>query len=242
MITNILKHDIEVAKQTAQLIIDTVRRKPDSTLCLAGGNSPLGVYKELVDASLRNEVSYNDCHFVGLDEWVGLGKGDEGSCFETLNEHLFNPLNIQGNQIHFFNGTAPNLLEECKIADVMIDQLGGIDLMLLGTGVNGHLGFNEPSQSKQSNAHIVNLAPITKKVGQKYFSENMELSQGITLGMKQVMDAKKVILIAIGEHKANIVKEIFYSEISMKCPATYLRQHKYSYCFLDKTAASLLNY
>lgn len=229
-----------MSKKSAEYIIDKINEKPNSLLCLAGGDTPLKTYEYLVEAYKNNEVDFTKCKFVGLDEWVGLSKETKGSCIEMLNKHLYSKLDLNDNQICYFNGLADDLENECKRVDKFIFDNDGIDLILLGVGMNGHLGFNEPNISPNLYCNIVNLDNVTTNVGLKYFDEEFELKQGITLGMKHILNSNIKIIIANGEKKADIIKKVIEDEKTREVPASLLVDEKSVSVFLDKGASSKL--
>jgi glucosamine-6-phosphate deaminase len=231
----------EMSSRAASLIADYVKRKPDGLLCFAAGNTPLGAYTLLVEAVRSGKVSFERCRFVSLDEWVGLSGEDEGSCRQTLDDRFFKPLRIDEANIHFFKGKSEDLGAECKSMDAFVSINGNIDLMVLGIGMNGHLGFNEPGASTSLYSHITDLAPVTQQVSVKYFSEKKDLQQGITLGIRHIMEADTVIVLADGAKKADIIKAAFGREVSDLVPASILQRHPNVSLLLDEAAAKHLN-
>ncbi|MDG0790572.1 6-phosphogluconolactonase [Cohnella ginsengisoli] len=177
------------------------------------------------------------CRFVGLDEWAGLGRQDEGSCKRLLYEEMFEPLSIPEDHIFFFDACSEDLAGECQTMNERIQTLGGIDLMLVGAGMNGHIGFNEPGTSFDTYAHVANLDDITQQAGQKYFSKPMKLRTGITLGLKHLTESGTAVLMVSGSHKADIVERIVNEEINEQLPASLVRKHPNGYLLLDSEAA-----
>ncbi|WP_159475849.1 glucosamine-6-phosphate deaminase [Dyadobacter sp. 3J3] len=230
-----------MSKATADLIVDQIHQKPDSLLCFPSGESPTIVLKYLVKYGLEGYVDFSQCRFVGLDEWIGMDEKDEGSCKHYLYSSFFNPLKINPEQITFFDGLAENPDQECKRMDTYIQENGPIDLMLVGLGMNGHIGLNEPGADFHSYAHTTELDPLTVKVAQKYFTKNTPLSGGITLGLQHFSEAKTAVLIVAGDKKADIVLKVLTEEISNKIPGTIIREHRNSFIFLDEEVASKLS-
>src|SRR5690606_8850859 len=170
---------LHAATEIAAQIAD----KPNSVLCLAAGDTPRMVYKLLTDIVRKENIDCSKCTFIGLDEWVGVAPENEGSCHYFLSENLLKPLSVAPGQSCLFNGMAKDLAAECNRVDSFIRDRGGIDLMLVGVGMNGHVGFNEPRVAEDRYAHVVELHEMTRSVGQKYFKEAATLpQQGITLG------------------------------------------------------------
>lgn len=232
-------HDIQ-SKKLAEYIIDFIKNKSDALLCLAGGNTPLKTYEYLVESYNNKEVDFSNCKFVGLDEWVGLSKEVKGSCYEMLYNTLFSKLNLREEQICFFDGITLNLEEECNRVDNFIFKNKGIDIIVLGVGMNGHLGFNEPNIDPNLYCTVVQLDEVTTSVGKKYFNEELTLNKGITLGLKHIFESKNKIIIANGRNKAEIVNRIIRGSKSKKVPASLLVNEVGCSIFLDKEAASKL--
>ena len=224
--------------QAAERIIEMIREKPGAVLCLAAGDTPRLTYDTLAARAASENIDFSQCIFVGLDEWVGIPPENEGSCHYFLQKHLFEPLRISSDQIHLFDALTSDLNDECRKMNQLISTLGGIDLMLVGIGMNGHIGFNEPGASPERYAHVVNLDEATQTVGQKYFRQPTVLQQGITLGLKHLLEARKVILIANGAKKAGVIKQTIEGPITPELPATILRMHPNSEVMLDEEAAS----
>ncbi len=162
------------------------------------------------------------------------------NCFSFLKKHLFDHIDYSKENLCFFDGEASDLMKECFKTDNFLKENGPIDMMLLGAGMNGHLGLNEPGTSFDLYSHVVYLDETTKIVGQKYFSENVNLTAGISLGVKYIMEAKTVILQLNGIRKADVVKRLIESELSPSFPASVLKSHTNSFLLLDKEAASRL--
>ena len=228
------------SKQAADDVIQLMQSIKDPLICTASGHSPAGLYKEFADRVNQKHLDISDWYFVGLDEWVGLNGGNDGSCRHHLDHDLFRPLAVDNNKICFFDGRAENLQIECERTDEFIRQHGGIDVAILGLGMNGHVGMNEPGTSPALHSHVTDLDPITQKVGQKYFKKQQQLTQGITLGLATLMETRHVFLLVSGHKKAEIVKRILEEEISEQLPATLLRRHNGLRIYLDKEAAHLV--
>jgi len=224
----------------AEAVMQEIQIKNDALLCTASGDSPAGLYKKLVDNLKKNNTDVSKLYFVGLDEWMGMNGNDEGSCRFHLNNQLFNPLNISENNIVFFDGRAKSVNMECGRIDNFIKNKNGIDVAIVGLGMNGHVGMNEPGTPALLHSHVAKIDPVTQQVGQKYFKEKKEISSGLTLGIANLLEAKNVMLIVSGRKKAEIVKQVFEEKISEKLPAGFLRNHPSFSVYLDTEAASLL--
>lgn len=241
MKVTICKNYDELSRTTADYIATYVNNKPDSLLCFPSGESPSGTLDYLVQYAQQGKVNFSECRFVGLDEWVGVHEKNEGSCKYYIYSRLFTPLKIKEENIIFFNALARNLDHECKLVDNWISTNGPIDIMLVGIGLNGHIGLNEPGVSLDSYSHHIELDPVTITVAKKYFKQETILTSGITLGLKHLMESKVAILIASGIKKAEIIQKALHEEVSNKIPATIIQKHLNSLVFIDKDAASNLN-
>ena len=227
--------------RTAREVTDLVKSNPEALLCIAAGHTP-ELTCELITQIVRKEnIDFGRCFFVSLDEWVGISPDNEGSCQYFLRNFLFIPLNINNKNVHVFNALAKDMQKECEDMDNFISQHGGIDLIVVGVGRNGHIGFNEPGASFEQYSHVIELHETTQTVGQKYFREETTLNQGITLGLKHLLEARKAILIANGERKAAVMKEVIEGEISPEMPGSVIRKHRNAEIIMDKEAASLLS-
>jgi glucosamine-6-phosphate isomerase len=230
-----------LSRQVALEVLATVQSNAAAVLCLATGDTPRLAYQLLAEMSIRAGVSFSQCTFIGLDEWVGIPPEMEGSCRFFLQQHLFIPLGIPELQVHLFNGMSANLADECTRVGAAIKRAGGIDLMLVGVGMNGHIGFNEPGVPADLDAHVITLDETTRSVGQKYFRTAASIGQGITLGLRQVLQSRRLILMANGTKKAEIVRKALEEEVSINIPATLMRTHPNAVAMIDRQAAGLLN-
>lgn len=231
----------ELSKATADLIVDQVNNKPNSLLCFPSGESPTGTIRYLIQYAQEGKVNFSQCNFVGLDEWIGMDERNEGSCKHYLYSKLFIPLNVKEEKIFVFNATASDLDKECERMNSLIQKYGPLDIMLVGIGLNGHIGLNEPGSSFDSFAHQSVLDPVTETTAQKYFNQETKLRGGITLGLQHLKEAKKAVLIASGIKKAAIMKKSLEGEVSNKVPASIFQKLTNGYVFLDKEAASELS-
>ncbi len=225
----------------AEEILTCVKTKPAAVLCLATGDSPLRTYQILVEQVKKNRNDFSKVHFVALDEWVSIPPENSGSCSFFLTKNVFEPLMIDSDHIHLFDALSLDINSECMKMNKVIDDLGGIDLMIVGIGMNGHVGFNEPGVSSTLRAHVIQLDEVTQHVGQKYFNQPVKLKEGITLGLQTTLEAKSVILLANGAKKSDIIKKALQEDITEQCPASILRKHPNGYAFLDMEAAFKLS-
>jgi glucosamine-6-phosphate isomerase len=238
MINKIIYRDYdELSVNTAGRIAQLIAAKPDALLCFPAGETSLGTFKELVRLHVSGEADFSKCKIIGLDEWVQLGQMKSENCYHFLKKYLFDPIGIHRKNMCFFDGESSDLQNECILSDQFIKTNGGIDMMLLGLGMNGHIGLNEPGTDFDAYSHIIELDELTRNVAQKYFSLKTSLLQGITLGMKHVMEARTVILQVSGQKKSAIVKRLLETEITNDFPASLVKQHPNAYLLLDSDAA-----
>jgi len=231
--------DYEIlSRATADLIKHYISTKPNSLVCLASGHTPRGVFQCLVHDARSRLLDLSHCFFVSLDEWVGIPARMKGSCRDMMDEDFFTPLQIREDQIEFFEGTADDLPGEVARINACIADHGGLDIMLVGIGTNGHIAMNEPGTSFDTLAHIGILADETKEVGQKYFNTTTVLSKGITLGLKHFREARLPILMANGEKKAAVIHKTLSSAPTETLPSSIVHLIDHGFIMLDKAAAN----
>ena len=218
-----------------------LKEKEHPLVCTASGDSPAGMYSQLVQLHRQNEMDAANWYFAGLDEWVGKNGRDEGSCRYYLDQQLYRPLNVPPDRISFFDGRSNNLQDECTQMEVFLQLHQPLEAAVIGLGINGHIGFNEPGVSALLTTHIATLHKTTIETGQKYFKEPQQLTQGITIGLKTLMEARHIFLLVSGEHKAAIVRKALEGPVTQNIPATLLRHHPNLHVYLDREAAQLLS-
>ena len=231
----------EMCRAAADIIVNQVKQKPDSLFCLTSGDTPAGIYKLLVRYANEGKVDFSQCYFVGLDEWVGMDKNDAGSCTNFLYETFFTPARINPAQMMVFDAKAANLDASCAAMDSFIKARGPLAIMLVGVGMNGHIGLNEPGVDFNSYAHHSPLAPITIEVGQKYFKQQTKLTEGITLGLKHLQEANIPMLLASGSKKAPIIAKALQGSVTNEVPASIFQTLESAYVMLDEDAAADLS-
>lgn len=230
----------ELSTKVADDVIQHMNKSAHPLFCPASGDTPTGLYHELVQRQQEGLINTRQWSYVGLDEWSGMNGADEGSCRYYLDKQLFNPLQVNEERICFFNGRSANAINECDRVEQFIRMYNGIDVVVLGLGMNGHVGMNEPGVDPSLFSHVAELDSVTKQVGQKYFSSAQTLTQGSTLGIASIMQARHVILMVNGEKKAAIVQEVIEGEITPLIPASLLRNHASFNIFIDDAGASKL--
>lgn len=226
----------ELSQVAANKIIQVMKEEPRGLYCFAGGDTPVKALNLLVEAHRAGEIDLSKAHYIELDEWVGLDQSNPGSCLAYLQRELFEPAGVSLDQVHYFDALSEELLGECQKADQYIAEAGGITLSLLGVGVNGHLGFNEPGVDFDETAHVVALDESTQTVGQKYFTGEVDRSQGITLGISQLLGSKTVIIEASGSKKQAAISQLLSGEVSNKWPVTSVNHHANCFVVVDQEA------
>ncbi len=216
----------ELSKKAANIIAAQVISKPCSVLGLATGSTPVGTYKKLAEYNKAGDVDFSCVTSVNLDEYQGL-KGDNDQSYRYfMNNNLFKHINIDINKTFVPDGCASDLAEEGKRYDELIKSLGGIDIQLLGIGLDGHIGFNEPDDAFTAETHEVELDPSTIEANARFFASKDDVpTKAITMGMMSIMQAKKILLIANGKNKKDIVEKSFFGPITPQVPASILQLH-----------------
>jgi len=231
----------EMSKLAAVNIKDVIKEKPNAILGLATGSTPMGTYKELIKMNQNNEIDFSEVKTVNLDEYVGLSDKDPQSYRYFMNENLFNHINIKKENTFVPNGLAKDIEAETKNYDRKIDELGGIDVQILGIGSNGHIAFNEPDDVLTSGTHLTNLTESTIEANSRFFNSIEEVPKtALTMGLGQIMKSKRILLLVHGDNKAGAVKEMLSGKITSKNPATMLQMHKDVTIIIDKKVEALI--
>ena len=216
----------ELSNKAADLIAAQILVKPNCVLGLATGSSPVGTYKRLIADNQAGKIDFSTVTSVNLDEYVGLDGSNDQSYRYFMNHNLFDHVNIDKNKTFVPSGKAADLKAEGEAYDAMIKELGGIDLQLLGIGLDGHIGFNEPDAYFTAATHQVTLDESTIKANARFFASEDEVpTTAITMGMLSIMQAKKVLLIANGAAKKAILEKAFFGPIDPQVPASILQLH-----------------
>lgn len=232
----------EMSKVAADLITKEVIAKPNLKLGLATGSTPIGTYEEIVNIYRNNnDLSFKNVIVFNLDEYVGLSPKNEQSYKYFMKEKLFNHIDIKENNCHIPNGLASNLEEEAKNYDDLLESYGYADIQLLGIGDNGHIAFNEPNCYLNCKTNIVNLKEETIIANSRFFNSIDEVpKKAISMGLKGIMSAEKILLLASGKNKATAIKRMLEETISTENPSSILNLHKNVTIIIDKDAASLI--
>ena len=216
----------KMSRQAANIISAQVIIKPNSVLGLATGSTPIGTYRQLIKWYQKGDIDFSKVVSVNLDEYVGLDGSNEQSYRYFMNHQFFDHINIAMENTYVPNGCAADLEQEGKAYDEHIKAIGGIDLQLLGIGLDGHIGFNEPDDYFIKSTHVVTLHDSTVKANSRFFETPDDVpKQAITMGMVSIMQAKKILLIASGKEKRDILEQSFYGPITPKIPASILQLH-----------------
>ena len=227
------------AKKAAECYVELLSKKPNAVIGGATGSTPLGLYAQLAKLCSEGKISFKDAKSFNLDEYVGLDGSHNQSYRYFMNENLFKHIDIKMENTHVPSGIDT---ANCAEYDKEIQAAGGIDMQLLGIGVDGHIGFNEPGTPWDSVTHVVELEQNTREVNSRFFSSIDEVpTHAVTMGIKTVMNARKIILMALGESKADIVKAFIEGPITEKVPASILQLHPNVEIFLDEAAAAKLS-
>ena len=216
----------KLSRDAANIISAQVITKPNCVLGLATGSSPVGTYKQLVEWYNKGDLDFSNVTSVNLDEYVGLDGTNDQSYRYFMNDNLFNHINIDKAKTFVPNGKAEDLNAECEAYDAKIQELGGIDLQLLGIGLDGHIGFNEPDDVFIKDTHVVELHESTIKANSRFFEKESDVpTKAVTMGMGAIMKAKKVLLVANGANKKEILEKAFFGPITPEVPASILQLH-----------------
>lgn len=220
-----VKNYDEMSEEALKIVLDVVKNNPNAVLGLATGSTPLGLYAKMAEDHKNNGTSYANCSAVNLDEYVGLDINSDQSYVYFMRENLFKNIDIKPENTHIENGKAEDKEAECERYNALLDELVQ-DIQVLGIGSNGHIAFNEPGTPFDSVTHIVDLAESTIKDNSRLFNSIDEVPrQAFTMGLTNIMNAKKIIILANGEGKAYAINELVNGEIREEIPASILRNH-----------------
>ncbi|WP_391209751.1 glucosamine-6-phosphate deaminase [Psychrobacillus sp. L4] len=216
----------EMSKVACSIFVKQLQHKSNSVLGFATGGSPVGFYKEIVKSYQAGEISFDHVRSFNLDEYIGIPSNSPASYYSYMVENFFQHVNISKENYHLPDGNAIDLKEECVRYDKSIEESGGIDLQLLGIGVNGHIAFNEPGTSFASLTNIVNLTESTRIENARYFENIADVpTQAITMGIQSIMNTKKIVLTAFGDKKVAAIDQLYSGKITEDYPASQLLMH-----------------
>ena len=227
----------EVDATAAALVAAVVRDKLEQLLVFPTGNTPLGMYNKLAGSVAKKELSFAACQLIELDEYMGITDNDPRNLFQWLKQALLNHIDIPEENCRRFHAAGDDIEAQCRQMDEIIQSHGGIDLLVLGLGPNGHLGFNEPGSPFDAPTRIIDLTPASLQSSANYWGDITQVpKQGLTLGMQVLSQAKKTILLVKGENKAVILKETLQGEITPEIPATLVRTMENVTVIVDREA------
>ena len=231
----------EMSRFAANLIASRVALRPDCVLGLATGSTPIGTYQLLVEQHKKGELDFSRIKTVNLDEYVGLDGNHDQSYRYFMQKNLFDHINIDPANTHVPNGMAQDLAAECTRYDDMIQEMGGIELQILGIGHNGHIGFNEPDDVVPMDTHVVDLKESTIQANSRFFASAADVpKQAVTMGIGTIMSARQIVIMASGEDKADIIKTAFTGPVVPQVPASLLRLRSDLILVGDRAALSKL--
>ena len=232
----------DMSRKAANIISAQVIMKPNCVLGLATGGTPVGTYKQLVEWYNKGDLDFAEVTTVNLDEYRGLPREHPESYWSFMHRNLFDLVNVRPEAINLPDGTNLDAAAECARYDEVIRSVGGIDLQLLGIGHDGHIGFNEPGAAFELGTHCVDLTDETIEANKRFFASKDEVPrQACTMGIKTIMQARKVLMVASGADKAAIVKKAFFGPVTPEVPASILQMHPDFILVLDEAAAAALD-
>jgi glucosamine-6-phosphate deaminase len=235
----IFPNDRAAARALAHRIAGTLSANPGLVLGLPTGRTPVRFYHDLASLAEHGHADFSRATAFNLDEFLGLSPDHPSSYRSFMNAHLFNRVNLPGDRINFLNGSAPDPIEECARYERAIAEAGGIDVQILGVGVNGHIGFNEPARALQPRTHRVTLTPETRRANAALFGGDPTQvpAEALSMGMATILQARSVVLLATGRTKAATVERLVRGPITPELPASFLQLHHDVEILLDEAAA-----
>lgn len=232
----------DLSRKAANIISAQIIMKPNCVLGLATGSSPVGIYRQLVDWYNKGDLDFSQVTTINLDEYKGLAPDNEQSYRYFMNTNLFDHVNINKANTYVPNGLEPDSKKACEEYNKIIASCGGVDLQLLGLGHNGHIGFNEPGIAFEKETHCVDLTPTTVEANKRFFASLEEVpKQAYTMGIKSIMQAKKILVIVSGKDKAEILNQALHGPITPSVPASILQLHNDVIIVADEDALSVLD-
>ena len=229
----------EMSRRAAGIVSAQIIMKPDCVLGLATGSTPVGLYKQLIEWYRNGDLDFSGVRTVNLDEYKGISRENDQSYYYFMHQNLFDHVNIPAGNTHLPDGMEPDSEKECRRYEELIQSMGSVDLQLLGIGHNGHIGFNEPADAFDKLVHCVNLTQSTIEANKRFFASAEEVPrQAYTMGIQTIMRSKKILIIANGEGKADIVRDAFFGPITPMVPASVLQLHNDVTLVADEAALS----
>ena len=231
-----------MSRMAANIISAQIIMKPKCVLGLATGSTPLGIYAQLIDWYKKGDLDFKEVQTINLDEYKGLAPDNDQSYRYFMNKNLFEHINIDMNNTYVPDGLEMDSEKACRDYNAIIRNSGGVDMQLLGLGNNGHIGFNEPGEAFEKETHCVKLTESTVSANSRFF-ENIDdvPKEAYTMGIKAIMQARKIVVVVNGSQKAQIVKEAFFGPVTPKVPASVLQLHNDVTLVGDEEALALLD-
>lgn len=237
----ISENNNDLSRKAANIISAQIITKPDSVLGLATGSSPIGAYQQLVEWYEKGDLDFSEITSVNLDEYVGLSADNPQSYAYFMHHHLFDHVNILPERINIPNGLAQDIASECDCYNQIIQAQNGIDLQLLGIGANGHIGFNEPGEAFEKETHLVHLTEETIQANSRFFDSIDDVPKyALSMGIKSIMQAKHILLVASGKAKAEALKKSLFGPVTPEVPASILQLHNHVTVVADADAYSAI--
>lgn len=232
----------DMSKKAANVVAAQVIMKPNCVLGLATGSTPEGLYKQLIEKYTNGDIDFSEVKSANLDEYKGLSRDNDQSYYYYMNEHLFKHINIKLENTNIPDGMAPDGEIEGLRYDNILKDLGGVDLQILGIGNNGHIGFNEPDTEFAKGTHCVALTESTITANARFFANKEDVPKfAYSMGIKTIMQARKIILVASGKTKADIIYKTIYGPITPQVPASILQLHNDVVIVADEEALSCID-
>lgn len=237
----VVKNYDEMSREAAKYVAETLTSKPDCVLGLATGDTPIGMYAELVKMYNEGKLDFSKARSVNLDEYYPITPDNDQSYRYFMNYHLFDKVNINKANTYVPDGTAKDVEAHCKAYEANIDALGGVDVQVLGIGRNGHIGFNEPDAELVRGTHLTALTKSTIEANSRFFASEADVPKhALTMGIESVFKARKILLLVSGANKAEAVRAMLKGNISTNCPASLLGLHNDVVLICDEAAYSLV--
>lgn len=249
LVTNALKKNIKVmicedydtvSQKAAAILAGVISLRPDCALGLATGSSPVGMYRELVKKYESGELDFSQVRSYNLDEYYPIDPENDQSYHSFMDTHLFRHVNMESANVHMPSGSARDIQAACEAYEVMLAEAGGIDIQVLGIGQNGHIGFNEPAEAFDGRTHLVDLQESTIKANSRFFEKEDVPRQAITMGVGSIIRARRILMMANGDAKAEAIAAALEGPITPRVPASALQLHPDVTVIIDQEAAALL--
>lgn len=229
----------ELSRKAAEIMINVVKENPSAVLGLATGSTPIGLYKAMIEDHVKNGTSYKNVKTVNLDEYVGLPADNDQSYRYFMRDNLLDHIDVDLSNTNIENGVAKDLDAECARYNALLHALPR-DIQLLGIGANGHIAFNEPGTPFDSETHVVDLTENTIQMNSRFFADEKDVPRrALTMGPKNIMDAKKILILAVGANKADAVKRMLNGPVDPSLPASILQKHPDCTLIADEAAAGI---